>query len=82
MAQQKLLDTAAAQVPSLDDPSAQNVFVAALAALFPKTTSEPDPGLDDGTGTLVGNNGAAVLQNILTQLGVTGLHQPGAVERR
>ena len=69
-AQQKLLDTAAAQVPSLDDPSAQNVFVAALAALFPKTTSEPDPGLDDGTGTLVGNNGAAVLQNILTQLGV------------
>ncbi len=67
--QQALLDAALAQVPALDTPAGQDAYVAALAALFPKTTGEPDLGLDAGTSALASGNGAQILQNIQTQLG-------------
>jgi hypothetical protein len=67
--QQALLDAALAQVPALDSPAGQNAYVAALAALFPKTTGEPDEGLDPSTSALASGNGAQILQNIQTQLG-------------
>jgi hypothetical protein len=67
-AQQALLDTAMAQVPSLDTEAAQNAYVAALAALLPPA-SESDPGLDASKAGFSERTGAEILQDIETQLG-------------
>ncbi len=56
--QKQLLDTALQQVPTLDSEAAQNAFVAALAGLLPKTTSEADQGLDTSTSDLSGGDGS------------------------
>jgi len=67
--QQALLDTALAQVPSLDSEDGQNKFVAALAGLFPAST-EADPGLDASKGGFSDRSGADILADIQTQLGI------------
>ena len=69
-AQQALLDRALAQVPLLDTEAGQNAYVAALAALFPATTGEADPGLDSSKSGLAERSGADVLADIQTQLGL------------
>ena len=69
-AQQTLLDRAGAQVPLLDTEAAQNAYVAALAALFPSTTDEADPGLDASKGGFVDRSGADILADIQAQLGL------------
>jgi hypothetical protein len=69
-AQQALLDRARAQVPLLDTESAQNAYVAALAALFPATTAEADPGLDSSKSGFLERSGADILADIQTQAGL------------
>ncbi|MGA8533644.1 MAG: hypothetical protein WB615_06010 [Candidatus Tumulicola sp.] len=76
--EQQLLDTARQEVPLLDSPSAQDAFVAALAALLPRAPNEPDPGLDESARSLTGGNGAAVLQNISMQLGTPATPPTGS----
>jgi hypothetical protein len=68
-AQQRALDTALSQVPSLESEAAQNAYVAALAALFPRVSGETDPGLDASKGGLAARSGAEILRDIQTQLG-------------
>jgi hypothetical protein len=83
--QQQLLDTALAQVPSLDTEAGQNAYVAALAALFP-ASGENDPGLDASKGGFANRSGSQILQDIQTQLGiapaapVTGAAATGGAE--
>ncbi len=77
-AQQQLLDTALAQVPSLDTEAAQNAYVAALAALFPTAPGETDPGLDASKSGFAERTGAQILQDIQTQLGIAAAAPQGS----
>lgn len=64
-AAQALIDHAIAQIPMLGvSQSAQNDFVAALAAAFPQSPQEADPGLDTGLARLNDTQGHEVLQRI------------------
>lgn len=70
-ASQQLLDHAIAQIPLLSvSQSAQDDFVAALAAAFPQSPHEPDPGLDGGLSMLNVTPGHSVLAQLAANLRV------------
>jgi hypothetical protein len=66
---QAFLDHAIAQIPLLSvSQSAQDDFVAALAAAFPQGPQEPDPGFDSGLAALNTTPGHTVLNQIVATL--------------
>jgi hypothetical protein len=68
-AAQQLIDHAIAQIKTLSvSQSAQDDFVAALAAAFPHAPQEPDPGLDNGLAALNTTPGHVALAQIVANL--------------
>jgi hypothetical protein len=66
---EKLIDHAIAQIPLLSvSQSAQDDYVAAIAAAFPNSALEPDPGLDAGLSALSTTPGHVVLGQIVANL--------------